>query len=121
MRDLDLEKIKKLLEETSKEALKEKPKKINSVHRFIEDCGIRAGEIRIPNYRIYYEYSKKWRPGTIKANKIVFFREFSEQFPQARTAKNRGFLLNHCMDLDDDTMFKAKIFDLKYEREKKKK
>jgi hypothetical protein len=87
----------------------------SKIKDFVEKYEIETGVNRMPNYHIYYEY-KKLFGGNL--SRIEFFRQFNKHgFIQARTGKQKYYLLNGEFDLSREGKLKAEF----YEQEEKNK
>jgi len=121
MTDLDelLELLEKKVQE--KEAEKSpKPEQKESTRRFIENCNVRKGLDRVPNYVIFFTYMKKYRAriGEEKWSKVHFFRVFNRYFDQARVGKQRYYVLDgSSFDLTREGRIEAKAYDKEYRRQ----
>jgi hypothetical protein len=94
--------------------------------RYIQEAGIEAGDKAVPNFVIYWHYRTQWNAGignnNQRANKIVFFRTFSKKFPAHRVGNQRYYLLKeNCIEINDQVLEEAKLYDKKYVRFKKDK
>jgi len=89
-----------------------------STVKFIQSYDIQSGEIKVPTYRIYYEYFRVWTAmaSTDKVSKIEFFRNFNQYFTQKRNGNQRFYCLNECLDMSEDMMLKALQYDVKKHR-----
>lgn len=90
----------------------------SSVTKFIRKYEIYSGDIKIPTYRIYFEYLKKWSQEcqSRKLSKVEFFRNFNQHFTQKRNGNQRFYCLNNCMDMSDAAMMEALAYDMKKQR-----
>ncbi len=89
---------------------------------FIQEYKIIDGEIKVPNYVIYHEYHKIWRPQGTKLSKIDFFRKFNKHFRSKRTTLKRCYLLKSgTFDISEGNDEKAKKFDTRYTKRTKEK
>ena len=80
------------------------------------------GSTPVPNYKIYYDYCKKWNPTGKKVSKIEFLRKLSRVYESKRTGKTRYYLINQgVFNTDKGQLDEAKEFDRKYRNKIKKK
>lgn len=84
-------------------------KEYEQMNAFILEKEIYPGNIRIPTYKIYYEYVTHFKEP--KLSKIEFFRTFSQHFKSTRDGIGRYYLLNSCFDLSEEAMQKALLYD----------
>jgi len=116
----DLDSLLELLEDRSRERAKQAkaiPSKEESCGRFIRKNGITKGIGRVPNYVIYFTYRTKYKIklGEEKWSKVHFFRLFNKRFDQARTGKQKYYLLDEkSFDLTREGLLEAKKFDKEY-------
>ena len=88
-----------------------------SLRDFIQDYQIIDGKTKVPNYKIYHEYMKLWRPQRAKLSKIEFFRRFNKYFKIHRTKTTRFYLLKRgIFNIDKDNIDDAKRFDERYRK-----
>lgn len=90
--------------------------------RYISEMNLEPGTVAVPNYVIYWHYRTIWEGSDkrYKANKIVFFRTFSQKFPAHRIGKQRFYLLKEgCIEVNAEILEEAKSYDKKYVRFKK--
>lgn len=93
-----------------------------NVKEFIRDLGIKEGTCLVPNYKVYHDYQKLWRPQGKKLSKIGFLRKFSVVFSSTRTKTTRYYLLSPCIfDTDEGSINEAKTFDKRYRNKADKK
>ena len=93
----------------------------SNVKDFLREYGITDGTTLVPNYKVYYDYCKKWKPQGKKLSKIGFLRKFSVVFNSKRTGTTRYYLLNEgVFQLDEGTLDEAKRFDKRYRNKTKK-
>lgn len=91
--------------------------------RYIEEMKLEPGTQAVPNYVIYWHYRTQW--GNVenrhsKANKIVFFRTFSTKLPSHRVGSQRYYLLKEgSIEINEQILEEAKLYDKKYVRFKK--
>ena len=121
---ITMEEDKYSLEELLK-AIGEKPEKKQAsfhveieskIKNFIIEYKIESGVDKIPNYHIYYEYKVLYGG---ELSRIEFFRQLNKHgFIQARTGKQKYYLLNGKFDLSREGKLKAKFYE---EEEKNKK
>lgn len=120
---LDLDALLDLIDKEEKkkagEPVKEVPevnrestkKNINKyAYKFIQAFDITIGDIKYPNFLIFYHF-KKWTEKKGYRHKLgltEFFRTFSKYFEQVRTGRQRYYLLNDALKMDDETLIKAK-------------
>ncbi|MHA1305454.1 MAG: hypothetical protein ACTSPI_17280, partial [Candidatus Heimdallarchaeaceae archaeon] len=96
MKELSTE---ELLEIVHKQKRSNAPKKREynnkGVLRFIKKYNILQGDIKVPTYRIYYEYQVLWSQEhtTRKITKVEFFRNFNKHFKQTRHGDQRFYCL----------------------------
>ena len=89
---------------------------------YIREQGITDGNFLVPNYVIYYNYRKDWRPQGKKLSKIGFLRKFSVVFESHRKTNVRYYLLEpDPFDLTEQGLARAKDFDLRYRNKIKRK
>lgn len=118
--------IEELLAAVKENGTKKKKRIENNTNtlRYIEEMKLEAGTVNVPNYVIYWHYRMVWKGSDshYKANKIVFFRTFSKKFPCHRHGKQRFYLLKEgCIEIDEQVLEEAKLYDKKYVRFKKEK
>lgn len=90
--------------------------------RYIDEMKLEPGTVAVPNFVIYWHYRTKWDGSDkrYKANKIVFFRTFSKKFPAHRVGKQRFYLMKEgCIEINEQVLEEAKLYDKKYVRFKK--
>ena len=110
--ELTNEELYDLLKKADDNKLK-RPKKeygVNkSVKAFAEKLGIQSGDIKVPTYKIFYEYYVKWtsRNRADKIGRHAFFREFNKIFQSYRNGRQRYYWLNDCFDMSEEEMKKA--------------
>ena len=120
---LNLDELLELIDQEEKkkagEHVKEVPqvnidnsdKDINkTAYKFIQTFSIAQGEIKYPNYVIFYHF-RLWCSIKNYYQKIgltEFFRTFNKYFNQVRTGRQRYYLLNDSLEMDDETLRKAK-------------
>jgi hypothetical protein len=93
----------------------------SNVKRFIREYVVKDGPTLIPNYKVYYDYCKRWCPTGKKLSKIGFLRKFSVVFTQHRKTTVRYYLLNReAFDISEESLNEAKRFDKRYRRKIKK-
>ena len=93
-----------------------------NVREFIREYGVMDGTVLVPNYKVYYDYCKKWKPTGKKLSKIGFLRKLSVVFESKRTKKTRYYLLNQgVFDIDKKGLNEAKKFDQRYRKKVNKK
>ena len=94
------------------------PDPINkTLHDFIHDYNIIEGIVRVPAYRIYYEYKRIWRIQGFKLSKIEFFRQFNRHFTQKKSNSTRFYMLKKgIFSLDKESNEKAKKYDSIYRK-----
>lgn len=117
---IDLEELKKLLEEEGETtpSTSEKLKQNRDVISFIQKNRIAPGDVKAPNYLIYYMYVQWARPRACRVwGKSEFFRTFKQFFKRQRSGNQRFYKVNEYFNVDDDTYKKARIYD---ERKQKK-
>jgi hypothetical protein len=124
-----MENKKPTIDELLNAATSELPKKRRRIEnnsntlRYIDEMKLEAGPVAVPNYVIYWHYRQVWKGSDrkYKANKIVFFRTFTQKFPSHRIGKQRFYLLKeNCIELNDAVLEEAKLYDKKYVRFKEK-
>lgn len=94
----------------------------SNVRDFLREYGVTDGDALVPNYKVYYDYCKKWKPTGKKLSKIGFLRKLSIVFRTKRTNNTRYYLLNEgVFDLSEDALNEAKKFDERYRRKVAKK
>ena len=106
-----------------KEGSSKKRRKIENntnVNRYIEEMGLTSGPTPVPNFVLYWHY-RQWDGSDrkYKANKIVFFRTFSQKFKSHRVGKQRFYLVSG-IELNDQILEEAKAYDKQYVRLGKK-
>lgn len=83
--------------------------------RFIEDLQVTEGEIKVPNYIIYYTYRKLWSgvKETRKISRIHFFKLLHFYFKKKWKERSvRGFYFKEgSFDLSLDNKVRARAFD----------
>jgi hypothetical protein len=127
MTDKKLEELLKIAEESQEDLTSEpivlESKMDSKILKFVQVHNIKHGNIRVPTYRIYYEYAK-WIRGwstLYKVGKNEFFRHFNKMFLQTRTGRQRYYLLNDCLDMSPETMERAKRHGKKWQNTTKTK
>lgn len=76
--------------------------------KFIAEFSIKPGKTKYPTFIIYYYYKKMFKPSSrYKMSKIDFFRKFSKVYVQKRTNKQRYYLLDSTMEINDDIIREA--------------
>ena len=112
--------------ETASSSFEEKKKIPRSVTDFIKEFKIKAGEDKIPSYKVYYDYIAWERFQSTKLSKIEFFRQFKKFFESGRGNRGRYYLLDaESFDMTEFSLTKAKNYDTIYQskgksRKKKK-
>ena len=120
--EVDINELLKLLdsEETPIEKVKvEDPTSIRrqnkDVLNFIRKMEIDRGFKKYPSYLIYYHYAIWARvTGRKKFSSIEFFKTFKQLFTQKRTGKQRYYLINEKLEINDDLLEKAKKYPLSF-------
>lgn len=94
----------------------------SNVLRFIEESKLETGTLAVPNFVIFWHYRNIWKGDRhYKANKTVFFRTFGKKFPAYRNGKQRYYLLKEgVIELNDEVIEKAKIYDKQFWAKKAK-
>lgn len=94
-----------------------------NVLRFIEETKLEAGTQAVPNFVIFWYYRNNWKGDRHhKANKIVFFRTFSQKFPDYRVGNQRYYLLKEgVIEVNDEIIKEAKSYDKQFWAKKPKK
>lgn len=109
--------IEQLLEIASKDG-----RSITTLHEddsnvkiFLREYGITDGPALVPNYKVYHDYCKLWRPQGGKLSKIGFLRKFNVAFDSKRTRHTRYYSLNEgAFDISEASLNEAKEFDRRY-------
>ena len=73
--------------------------------------GLTSGPTPVPNFVLYWHY-RQWDGSDrkYKANKIVFFRTFSQKFKSRRVGKQRFYLVSG-IELNDQILEEAKAYE----------
>lgn len=97
-------------------------KENKDVIKFIRKSGITSGSNKVPTYVIYYHFIK-WtkKTWTKQWGKTEFFRTFRKYFELKRSGHQRYYLVNDALDLSDELYEKAKKYDTKWQKNRKKK
>ena len=94
----------------------------SNVKEFLREYGVKDGSALIPNYKVYYDYCRKWKPTGRKLSKIGFLRKFSVVFESKRNEDTRYYLLTEeVFDTSEEAINEAKQFDRRYRNKIKKK
>ena len=84
----------------------------SNVREFLREYGVTDGSTLVPNYKVYFDYCRKWRPNGKKLSKIGFLRKFSVVFESHRKTKVRYYLLDKgVFDISEEAIDEAKEFD----------
>lgn len=84
----------------------------SNVREFLREYGVTDGSTLVPNYKVYFDYCRKWRPQGKKLSKIGFLRKFSVVFESHRKTKVRYYLLDEgVFDISEEAINEAKEFD----------
>jgi len=93
-----------------------------NVRDFIREYNVTDGVVLVPNYKVYYDYCRKWRPAGKKLSKIGFLRKFNVAFYSKRTKNTRYYLLDQgAFETDKESLNEAKEFDKRYRNKVAKK
>lgn len=116
--------IDELLEKA--EQKQKKPRRSENhrdVQRYIEAMKIETGTTAVPTYVIFYHYRSIYDGShfNTKANKTVFFRTFGKRFPTYRKNKQRYYLINDFIQITDELLRVAKIYDKQHWQKKPRK
>jgi hypothetical protein len=120
---IEIDELTKLLtEETSLKKERAKlPKKeshnTKQVEKYIKESFISIGDNKVPAYIIYhhyYQYCKHFR--VQPCGKEDFFRIFKKHFKQSRSRKERRYLINDAIIVNEETIEKAKKFKERSEK-----
>ena len=96
-----------------------KPNK--NVERFIRTTGLIPGDNKVPTYLIYYHYIFWAKDHWLKPlRKQGFFRTFNQHFQQKRSGHQRYYMINDGLDLSDEIYDKAKKYETKWHKNRKK-
>lgn len=93
-----------------------------SVVRFILDFGLESGDVRVPNFLIYFLYHRKFKSTVPKLKKTAFFRNFNRYFKNYRNGLQRFYMLNDKKLISDERIEVAREYSeyqKKYENQKK--
>ena len=94
----------------------------SNVREFLREYGVKDGSTLVPNYKVYFDYCRKWRPQGKKLSKIGFLRKFSVVFESHRKTKVRYYLLNEgAFDISEEAIDEAKEFDKRMRNKIRKK
>lgn len=94
----------------------------SNIRDFLREYDVTDGSALVPNYKVYHDYCKKWRPAGKKLSKIGFLRKFNVVFQSRRTKDTRYYLLNQgVFDTSEEALNEAKKFDERYRRKITKK
>ena len=66
----------------------------SNVREFLREYDVKDGSALVPNYKVYYDYCRKWSPQGKKLSKIGFLRKFSVVFTTYRNRHTRYYLLD---------------------------
>jgi len=89
----------------------------SNVKEFIREYGVRDGSVLVPNYKVYYDYCKKWKPTGKKLSKIGFLRKFNVVFNSKRKTKTRYYYLNEgVFSINKEDIDEAKRYDERYRK-----
>lgn len=93
--------------------------KNRTVDDFISEMGIEPGPNKVKTSVIYYMYYVVWRENLQrkKASKIAFFRHFATKFPLKRDGKQRYYLLNDSLNIDNAILKRAEIYEKRSKKE----
>lgn len=120
-----LEKISELEKggkDVSPSSFKKEKKVPRSVTDFIKEFEIKAGDGRVPVYKLYYDYIAWERFQSTKLSKIEFSRQFSKFFESGRGNQGRYYKLDsNSFDLSKESLTRAKNYDSIYQKPNKKK
>lgn len=87
----------------------------SNITDYIREQGVKDGSVLVPNFLVYYDYCRNWKPAGFKLSKIGFLRKFNVAFKSKRKTKVRYYLLeSDNFDLSPESIRKAKDFDLRY-------
>lgn len=115
--DISIDELIRLAEE-SQNTPKRKFKD-TTVSNFLVSMGIESGNIKVPSYLIFYVYKKIWAGSRKTVSKIQFFRILKHSFSQVRTGRQRYYLLNDTININDKLLIEnAKKFDDNYNRKR---
>ena len=94
----------------------------SNVKDFLREYGVMDGSALVPNYKVYYDYCRKWKPQGQKLSKIGFLRKFSVVFTTHRNRHTRYYLLSEeAFDISEESLNESKEFDRRYRNKIKKK
>ena len=119
----DLDELMKLLEERAEKREEVNKSRLDSCDKFIQKKVIVQGLDRVPNYVIYYTYKQVYKAGLgeEKWAKNHFFQLFNRHFNQARTGRQRYYLLDgKSFDLSRAGLLEAKKYNEEYQIKIKK-
>lgn len=94
----------------------------SNVREFLREYSVKDGSALVPNYKVYYDYCRKWKPAGKKLSKIGFLRKFSVVFEAKRNKDTRYYLLDkEAFDTSKESLDEAKEFDKRYRNKINKK
>ena len=104
---------------SDKKELPSKSKYSKVVLRFIRKYDIRPGKVRVPIYKIVYEFYK-WQGAAYneKCSATELGRQFTKHFDKTRSGKYRYYLLNECFNMDKKELKRAKDYYKKWRLKK---
>lgn len=106
-----------LMEIVTSTEKQKRTRKTRSVEKFIAKMNIKEGTIKVPTYKIFYEYRiAKHESRSVKLSKIEFFRVFNLFFKSRRDGSTRYYLLNDCFKTDKESLLAAKRYDRIYHK-----
>ena len=94
----------------------------SNIMEYIREQEITDGCTLVPNFLVYYDYCRNWKPAGKKLSKIGFLRKFSVVYNSKRTKDTRYYLLNEeAFDISEEALYEAKQFDKRYRNKIEKK
>lgn len=125
-KELSIEELLKIVNSGDESILEdEAPRKPTGYHRvalrFIKAKKIAPGPIRVPIYKIMYEFYK-WDGAAYgeKCSATELGRHFTKYFDRERSGKYRYYMLNNCFDMSKEAMKKAKRYYRKWHLARKR-
>jgi hypothetical protein len=95
----------------------------DTVVKFIREFNLVRGEMKVPNYILYYLYKVKYKVYSKKVGLTEFFRQFKKYFDMKRSGDQRFYMLGE-IELTEQFKTDARIYVTKmgiYNESKQKK
>lgn len=112
--------------ENSSKKTKKQSKHYKQLCRFIKECNITSGTIRVPIYRMVHEYHKWAEKHDTKPTPYELSKVMREHFKFVRSGAGRYFLVNDFCDMSikarksSKTFYKRYVLNKREKNEKKK-